>query len=671
MQSLVRTDAASFAPAVPQNQGVTCEKCQTVNRPNIRFCENCGQPLILDVAAQPVKVAAPQGGSCANCRTVNRPGVRFCENCGFDLYQSVSPSVGQAVTLGVSLERQPARGASGKRLVRAIFGVLAGLAVFAAVAVGVFWVINNSRNHVAGTTGNVPSGSGEQSDSSNAPSGSGEYGPSILLSAGSGSGDLSVSLSGFPADSNIIVGIGEPDATVVTKVGDYQIDSQGQVTLSISPCALVSSGTYELSAVASGASAYSQFDVNCSTSQVSVPPDQSGPSSGQQNPSAGAVDLPDNLPVLPRVQLQPYVSIAPYRGGQGTHHVVFLRNFQPNEAVHLAIYNQQTNAILVQWEDQVDSQGNGQPSLTVGNDFALGTYTIAADGALGSMARGEFILEDECMDDIDCDGITDDIEQWFADNYAPYYIFDEYEPAQRGDVAFVYQVTGRFTPDVCDGQTVMVIVALYQDDWVKVSKLAPTIRWHFGDTEAAYLCFKGYELSQISVIRHGELFSYDAHQQKTLESGFSCPEVSSVAYYDPNAAKKYVCDARISFTGTHPIFYASLGKHAVYMQKTECEEAFYYEGAVNLDENCGGGWKFFAGLPADHNVGERGKPNFLSTDDRSDLAWLFPGELIWENGYAFCGGWDVSDDMRNENQKLPGKGDVPVCAGALGGKWLP
>ena len=44
-----------------------CPNCSHKNRPEAKFCENCGTQLEL---------------KCSNCGTVNRPGAKFCDNCG-------------------------------------------------------------------------------------------------------------------------------------------------------------------------------------------------------------------------------------------------------------------------------------------------------------------------------------------------------------------------------------------------------------------------------------------------------------------------------------------------------------------------------------------------------------------------------------------------------------
>lgn len=55
----------------PQQQGVACASCQTVNPASSKFCSNCGQAIIL-----------PGQKACSGCKTMNPEAAKFCSNCG-------------------------------------------------------------------------------------------------------------------------------------------------------------------------------------------------------------------------------------------------------------------------------------------------------------------------------------------------------------------------------------------------------------------------------------------------------------------------------------------------------------------------------------------------------------------------------------------------------------
>jgi hypothetical protein len=60
----------------------TCPHCGAANKPDSRFCAECGQPL-----------GTPQGVTCPMCDTPNPPGVSVCTKCGAQLMPpGVSPS---------------------------------------------------------------------------------------------------------------------------------------------------------------------------------------------------------------------------------------------------------------------------------------------------------------------------------------------------------------------------------------------------------------------------------------------------------------------------------------------------------------------------------------------------------------------------------------------------
>jgi hypothetical protein len=60
----------------------TCPHCGAANKPDSRFCGECGQPL-----------GMPQGVTCPMCDALNPPGVSVCTKCGAQLMPpGVSPS---------------------------------------------------------------------------------------------------------------------------------------------------------------------------------------------------------------------------------------------------------------------------------------------------------------------------------------------------------------------------------------------------------------------------------------------------------------------------------------------------------------------------------------------------------------------------------------------------
>ncbi|MBN1261052.1 MAG: protein kinase [Anaerolineae bacterium] len=74
----------------------TCPKCQTPNRPGVRFCRRCGEALPSEsdsragtpssqsksVSGSFSQFGQPSGALCPNCGAQLRPGARFCKACG-------------------------------------------------------------------------------------------------------------------------------------------------------------------------------------------------------------------------------------------------------------------------------------------------------------------------------------------------------------------------------------------------------------------------------------------------------------------------------------------------------------------------------------------------------------------------------------------------------------
>ena len=67
--------------AIPESEGEICSSCQSLNRPGVRFCEECGDRLTeLDSEQAAASIIV-----CSECTAENRLGVRFCEECGNSL----------------------------------------------------------------------------------------------------------------------------------------------------------------------------------------------------------------------------------------------------------------------------------------------------------------------------------------------------------------------------------------------------------------------------------------------------------------------------------------------------------------------------------------------------------------------------------------------------------
>jgi hypothetical protein len=64
-----------------------CPKCRFENRPEARFCKQCGQSM--PVAAPPPQ-SAPAGVPCPTCGAMVNPGARFCQGCGNTLLAASS-----------------------------------------------------------------------------------------------------------------------------------------------------------------------------------------------------------------------------------------------------------------------------------------------------------------------------------------------------------------------------------------------------------------------------------------------------------------------------------------------------------------------------------------------------------------------------------------------------
>ncbi|MEM3357223.1 MAG: zinc-ribbon domain-containing protein, partial [Candidatus Bathyarchaeia archaeon] len=52
---------------------VVCPKCKAENPAGMKFCGNCGSPLVQQSGTEI---------TCQKCGTKNPPGTKFCGNCG-------------------------------------------------------------------------------------------------------------------------------------------------------------------------------------------------------------------------------------------------------------------------------------------------------------------------------------------------------------------------------------------------------------------------------------------------------------------------------------------------------------------------------------------------------------------------------------------------------------
>jgi hypothetical protein len=81
-----------------------CPKCGDENRPEARFCKQCGQSL--GAQAAPPEPPTIPGTVCPACGATARPRSRFCPRCGKPL-QSEPPSLAPAPTAGDQTDAAP------------------------------------------------------------------------------------------------------------------------------------------------------------------------------------------------------------------------------------------------------------------------------------------------------------------------------------------------------------------------------------------------------------------------------------------------------------------------------------------------------------------------------------------------------------------------------------
>ncbi|MCX7681637.1 MAG: zinc-ribbon domain-containing protein [Anaerolineae bacterium] len=130
-----------------------CTRCGFENRPDARFCKQCGQPLAVQPAPPPVEEML-----CPACGASYKPGARFCSRCGNPLttgampppqpptQPSMPPPPSYPPEFGTPPFQQPpppAAAAYPSRRVPAVVWVLGGVVLvlcIALLAVGVFYL---------------------------------------------------------------------------------------------------------------------------------------------------------------------------------------------------------------------------------------------------------------------------------------------------------------------------------------------------------------------------------------------------------------------------------------------------------------------------------------------------------------------------------------------------
>jgi len=100
---------------IKASQDQACKACGTGNSPDFLFCENCGAPLNAEPVASPVSIAKVQFIYCPNCGRKNSSEHRFCEACGTSLTDD-----------GMAIQAPPRKKSSLTKWVLVGFG-LAGL----------------------------------------------------------------------------------------------------------------------------------------------------------------------------------------------------------------------------------------------------------------------------------------------------------------------------------------------------------------------------------------------------------------------------------------------------------------------------------------------------------------------------------------------------------------
>lgn len=277
-----------------------------------------------------------------------------------------------------------------------------------------------------------------------------------------------------------------------------------------------------------------------------------------------------------------------------------------------------------------------------------------------------------CDGDQDCDGLSDQLEQWMIDTYKPVLEFDENESVDPATSAAIYQVSPGWYHDM-RGVWITVVLVYPRDDGLVAMNIEG---WNhltcagLGDIGAA-VANEGFDehLGDTEALR---IFVADIGNNSWQIQGLLLKR-----HYDPY--ESYIPDDfewRQSPPGegeaTHPLIFVSESKHGMYSSADECANYTHeFMGICEMEiEDCGNddhpGAYMNLYTPPEQNVGERYAPKevFLASDL---LRSMYPPERAWLD-QPFCAGDALV------HQEVTANGDFlsfEVCAGGIYGKWLP
>jgi len=325
---------------------------------------------------------------------------------------------------------------------------------------------------------------------------------------------------------------------------------------------------------------------------------------------------------------------------------------------------------------------------------------IFMDGMSGST-----MTQTDCYDtDKDC--ITDEFEQKIADEFMPFFEFDEEEhnilaklkPADfnlGAGVVYLYQVsavdctldedTDINSADVVEGEAnferdlfpfgengefenprsvLFTVLEIFPYDYLPKQNILydfwneSDVFVHYGDIETIKYCLRdddrdgNYDISFINFRRHKH---------------------------------SYVIRTTAEHEGNHLKFYASEGKHGTYISQVDCREAINNYQSLYWGEDCAGGRVVHPRTESFYNVGEffEGQqltfsdlgidPSFRTTAQKAGFPYY--EEYIWNPNYDitgdrsnyFCGGMDV--DRYWDNHDVTTFYNDITCPGGISDRW--